>query len=146
MTRYGYARVSTREQNPESQFDALTTAGIPAGNVVIEKITGKLASRPKLDHLLERLEPGDLNALHGGFGEGAARDFQQVDPGVGQCLGDVAGVSGEADGLSAPETLRRLMRAILDYQGGRLQDDASVLLVEWRSSHERRMVISQSLS
>jgi hypothetical protein len=48
----------------------------------------------------------------------------------------------EADGLSAPETLRRLMQTVLDYQGGHLQDDASVLLMEWRSSRERRMVVS----
>jgi DNA invertase Pin-like site-specific DNA recombinase len=59
MTRYGYARVSTREQNPDSQFDALTGAGIDSGNVVIEKISGKLASRPKLDQLLARLKRGD---------------------------------------------------------------------------------------
>jgi len=59
VTRYGYARVSTREQNPESQFDALTAAGVAPENIVIEKISGKLASRPKLDQLLERLEPGD---------------------------------------------------------------------------------------
>jgi hypothetical protein len=51
----------------------------------------------------------------------------------------------EADGLSAPETLRRLMHTVLAYQNGRLQDDASVLLVEWRSSQERRMVISQHI-
>jgi hypothetical protein len=49
----------------------------------------------------------------------------------------------EADGLSAPETLRRLMHAILDYQDDRLQDDASVLMVEWRNSHEQRMLVSQ---
>ncbi|WP_163548242.1 recombinase family protein [Candidatus Frankia nodulisporulans] len=59
MTRYGYARVSTREQNPESQYDALATAGITAENIVIEKISGKLASRPALDELLDRLAPGD---------------------------------------------------------------------------------------
>ena len=57
--RYGYARVSTREQNPDSQFDALTAAGLEPGNIVIEKISGKLASRPKLDQLLARLQPGD---------------------------------------------------------------------------------------
>jgi hypothetical protein len=49
----------------------------------------------------------------------------------------------EADGCSAPETLRRLVRTILDHQHARLQDDASVLLVEWRSSREQRMVISE---
>jgi hypothetical protein len=48
----------------------------------------------------------------------------------------------EADGLSAPETLRRLMHTILDYQDDRLQDDASVLMVEWRNSHEQRMLVS----
>ena len=59
MTRYGYARVSTREQNPDSQQDALIAAGIEPGNIVIEKVSGKLASRPRLDELLGRLERGD---------------------------------------------------------------------------------------
>jgi DNA invertase Pin-like site-specific DNA recombinase len=59
VTRYGYARVSTREQNPDSQWDALTAAGIGPGNIVIDKISGKLSSRPKLDQLLSRLQPGD---------------------------------------------------------------------------------------
>jgi DNA invertase Pin-like site-specific DNA recombinase len=58
-TRYGYARVSTREQNPDSQYDALLAASLDPENVVIEKISGKLASRPKLDQLLARLQPGD---------------------------------------------------------------------------------------
>ncbi|WP_337824590.1 recombinase family protein [Amycolatopsis sp. A1MSW2902] len=59
MTRYGYARVSAREQNPESQFDALTQAGVAPENVVIEKISGELVSRPKLDKLLATLQAGD---------------------------------------------------------------------------------------
>jgi DNA invertase Pin-like site-specific DNA recombinase len=59
VTRYGYARVSTREQNPDSQQDALTAAGIESANIVIEKVSGKLASRPRLDELLGRLEAGD---------------------------------------------------------------------------------------
>lgn len=59
MTTYGYARVSTREQNPASQFDALVRAGVAPDDVVIEKVSGKLASRPKLDQLLDKLQPGD---------------------------------------------------------------------------------------
>ncbi|NUS01817.1 MAG: serine/threonine-protein phosphatase [Nonomuraea sp.] len=47
----------------------------------------------------------------------------------------------EADGLSAPETLRRLVQAILEHQHGRLQDDATVLVVEWRSSRHQRLVM-----
>jgi DNA invertase Pin-like site-specific DNA recombinase len=59
VTRYGYARVSTREQNLGSQQDALTAAGIEPKNIVIEKVSGKLASSPRLDELLGRLEAGD---------------------------------------------------------------------------------------
>ncbi|HEX4815476.1 MAG TPA: GAF domain-containing SpoIIE family protein phosphatase [Nonomuraea sp.] len=50
-------------------------------------------------------------------------------------------VRQEADGVSAPETLRRLIQAILRHQDGRLQDDATVLTVEWRSDHTRQLVL-----
>jgi serine phosphatase RsbU (regulator of sigma subunit) len=41
-----------------------------------------------------------------------------------------------ADGAPTPETLRRLRHAILAHQKGRLQDDATALLVEWRGDTE----------
>ena len=44
-----------------------------------------------------------------------------------------------AGGLSAPETLRRLTAAVMDHQGGVLQDDATLLLVEWSSMGHHRM-------
>lgn len=34
-------------------------------------------------------------------------------------------------GLPVPETLRRLVHSVLDYRNGRLQDDATVLFLEW---------------
>ncbi|MGW4567847.1 PP2C family protein-serine/threonine phosphatase [Streptomyces sp. NPDC004561] len=40
-----------------------------------------------------------------------------------------------ADGLPVPETLRRLVHALLDYDQGGLQDDATVLLCEWIGPH-----------
>ncbi|GAA5085456.1 PP2C family protein-serine/threonine phosphatase [Thermocatellispora tengchongensis] len=49
-------------------------------------------------------------------------------------------VRQEAAGLSAPESLRRLIQAILAHQQGHLQDDATVLLVEWRTQHQGRLV------
>jgi serine phosphatase RsbU (regulator of sigma subunit) len=45
-----------------------------------------------------------------------------------------------AAGFPAPETLRRLRHAVLAHQHGRLQDDASALLVEWRRGTERSML------
>ena len=46
-----------------------------------------------------------------------------------------------ADGDSAPETLRRLMRRVLSHQSDHLQDDASIVLLEWRTGDERRLQI-----
>lgn len=59
MARFGYARVSTRDQNPDHQIDALRAAGVPEPNIFIEKISGKLSSRPKLDLMLHKLRAED---------------------------------------------------------------------------------------
>ncbi|MEV5428173.1 PP2C family protein-serine/threonine phosphatase [Streptomyces sp. NPDC052701] len=37
------------------------------------------------------------------------------------------------------ETLRRLMAAVLDHHGGTLDDDATVLLTEWRGGHQEEL-------
>lgn len=57
VAKIGYARVSTREQNPDHQSDALTAAGCE--QIFIDKVSGKLARRPRLDAMLEYLRPGD---------------------------------------------------------------------------------------
>ncbi len=46
----GYGRVSTRDQNPDSQEDALHAAGCE--EVFIDKASGMLARRPELDKAL----------------------------------------------------------------------------------------------
>lgn len=58
MSRVGYGRVSTADQNPDSQRDALLAAGcdrlfVDAG------VSGKLASRPEWDACLAYLRAGD---------------------------------------------------------------------------------------
>jgi DNA invertase Pin-like site-specific DNA recombinase len=48
--RIGYGRVSTRDQNPDAQEDALTAAN--CDRIFVDKASGKLASRPELDKAL----------------------------------------------------------------------------------------------
>jgi DNA invertase Pin-like site-specific DNA recombinase len=55
--RIGYGRVSTRDQNPEAQEDALTAA--KCDRIFVDKASGKLASRPELDKALIAAREGD---------------------------------------------------------------------------------------
>jgi DNA invertase Pin-like site-specific DNA recombinase len=58
MTIVGYGRVSTTDQHPEAQHDALTKAGCDK-LFIDEGASGKLASRPRWDACREYLRPGD---------------------------------------------------------------------------------------
>ena len=53
----GYARVSTQDQRPELQLDAL--AGVGCEQVFQEKVSGKNRDRPELDTCLKVLRKGD---------------------------------------------------------------------------------------
>ena len=55
--KIGYGRVSTRDQHPESEDDALTAAGCE--RTFIDKASGKLARRPQLDNALHAARAGD---------------------------------------------------------------------------------------
>lgn len=53
----GYARVSTDEQNPALQFDALTRAGCQ--RIFTESASGAAVNRPALEQVLRSLQHGD---------------------------------------------------------------------------------------
>lgn len=55
----GYGRVSTAEQNPAHQIDALTRAGVAPGDIHLDTASGAKASRPKLDLVLTLAREGD---------------------------------------------------------------------------------------
>lgn len=61
MTIYGYARVSTLEQNTATQLVAFQRAGIE--HVVEEKRSG-VKDRPELDKLLLQLQAGDTLVVY----------------------------------------------------------------------------------
>lgn len=56
---YGYARVSTREQNEERQLIALTGFGIAESAIFVDKQSGKDFERTQYRRLLRKLKDGD---------------------------------------------------------------------------------------
>jgi len=55
----GYARVSTDEQNPEAQLDALRRAGVADKNLYVDRTSGAKSSRPQWDLVRRLLRDGD---------------------------------------------------------------------------------------
>src|SRR5229473_2645065 len=53
----GYARVSTADQNPDLQYDALNAAG--CYRIFVDTVSGALDDRPALGKVLDQLRPGD---------------------------------------------------------------------------------------
>lgn len=60
MKKYGYIRVSTKEQNPERQITALQTYNIPKENIYMDQLSGKDFCRPQYQKLLEGLKKDDV--------------------------------------------------------------------------------------
>ena len=60
--RIGYGRISTRDQNPDGQQDALAAA--ICEQVFIYQASGKLPSRPKLEEALRIARDGDQPGHH----------------------------------------------------------------------------------
>lgn len=57
---WGYARVSTRDQDVAAQVDALLAAGAHPDRIVTETASGTRDSRPRLAALMRLVRPGDV--------------------------------------------------------------------------------------
>ena len=57
---FGYARVSTDDQNLALQLHALTHHGIPASLIFRDKLSGARSDRPGLVKCIDSLESGDV--------------------------------------------------------------------------------------
>lgn len=55
----GYVRLSTVDQNPAHQVDALMRSGVAEGDIYTDFASGAKASRPQLDIVLKLLRDGD---------------------------------------------------------------------------------------
>ena len=61
MTKiYGYARVSTKEQNEDRQIIALSEYGVAAKNIYLDKASGKDFERDNYKRMIKRLRKSDI--------------------------------------------------------------------------------------
>ncbi len=89
----------------------------------------------------ERLEPGDrMLVFTDGVVEARSPDGELF--GVERLADLVA--REETAGVAAPETMRRLMHAVLAYQPDGLRDDATAMMIEWQGSAADRIVSTSS--
>ncbi|GGP64811.1 PP2C family protein-serine/threonine phosphatase [Saccharothrix coeruleofusca] len=92
-------------------------------------------TEPLVHH--EQLQPGD-RVLFYSDGVTEARSPQGEFFGL-ERLVDLTERHEQA-GLPAPETLRRVVHAVLEHQRGRLQDDATLLVLEWTTTEQATLL------
>lgn len=55
IVKYGYVRVSTKDQNENRQLEAIKQLEISKKNIYVEKISGKDFNRPIYQKLVKKL-------------------------------------------------------------------------------------------
>lgn len=59
MKKYGYVRVSSKDQNIDRQMSAMLQVGLEKEKIFIDKLSGQDFNRPKYKKLIRRLVSGD---------------------------------------------------------------------------------------
>lgn len=73
--KYGYIRVSSKDQNEERQWTAMKRANIQARDIFIDKVSGKNFQREQYQLLKRMIRKGDIIYVHSldRFGRNLAR-------------------------------------------------------------------------
>lgn len=164
---FGYARVSTLDQNLDTQLDALQRAG--CDEIFQDKITGMSTSRPALDDLQARLRIGDTVMVARFFRLGRSRDhlihllgefsrkgihFKALDLGVdsatpaGKLVLQIFAALAEYDRESLLEKTRagQLLAAAKGKHIGRPSGVNAEQLAKVRTAVERGLSVTETVS
>ena len=57
--KYGYVRVSSREQNIDRQMTAMKEQGIAEEKIFVDRATGKNFNRKGYKRMMRKVKPGD---------------------------------------------------------------------------------------
>jgi serine phosphatase RsbU (regulator of sigma subunit) len=117
------------------------------GTQVVKELQAEPAAPLGLNGLLDQVQPGSFPVLEEQLQPGdrlllatdgvdEARDADGVFFGR-ERLAQFASKEA-ASGVPTPEMMRRLQQAVLRHQVGRLQDDATMLFLEWRTGSEQQ--------
>lgn len=60
MEKYGYIRVSSKDQNPDRQYAALDSYHIPKKNIYVDRMSGKDFQRNAYQKMMKKVRRGDL--------------------------------------------------------------------------------------
>lgn len=60
MQKFGYIRVSSKEQNPDRQYWAFMEYDIPKKNLYVDKMSGKDFRRPAYMKMIKKMHRGDI--------------------------------------------------------------------------------------
>lgn len=164
---FGYARVSTMDQNLDTQLNALQQAG--CHEIFQDKITGVSTSRPALDRLLTKLRPGDTVMVARFTRLGRSRDhlivlmrdfvqqgirFQALDLGVdsstpaGKLVLDIFAALAEYDRESLNERTR-VGRELAKEKGthmGRPAGVDQVKLLKVRKAMQAKLSVTETVN
>lgn len=73
---YGYARVSSKDQNESRQIDAFHACGLEDSNIYIDKQSGKDFDRPQYKKMYCKLKKGDI--LYIKSIDRLGRDYEEI--------------------------------------------------------------------
>jgi len=107
VMKYGYVRVSTKEQNEKRQMLEMKNQGIRKSSIFVDKATGKDFNRPQWQQLKEELQRGDvlfivsLDRLGRTKRQSLSELKELKDRGVRIMIGDIPTTMTEVDGRNS---------------------------------------------